>query len=258
MKKKPKVVKDTSGRWLLTYSDLMNLLLILFIILYSISNVNAEKMKTMATAMQHSFNGTASSSGTGQGNAGGAASSTASSSSSDSSSTSSSPGGYDYTQLYADIMALISQRGLQDKVVVQMTPKSVIISLNDTVLFDRGSAELGQNSLDLIATIGNMLKNVNFSQLVVEGFTDSDPIHTDLYKDNRDLSSERANNVARILQSRCGIAGEKISSLGYGEFRPVAPNDNDVNKAKNRRVVITILKQDTDADAAIAANKSQK
>ncbi|MDR3552798.1 MAG: OmpA family protein [Clostridia bacterium] len=256
---KQKAQKDNSERWLLTYSDLMNLLLILFIVLYSISQVDQKKMEQVAQAIRSGFNNDGKSLNVGEGKSSKAgsyngasskSSSTASSAVSVASSAASLAGQYD--KLYQSIMSLIVKNNLNDRVTVQLNKSGVIISLNNNVLFTPGSAELSTDSVSLIVSIGNVLKNIDYSQIIVEGYTDSDPIHTALYKDNRDLSSERANNVSRILQYNCGISPELISALGYGEYHPVAPNDTPENKAKNRRVVITILKPQLDADTYVS------
>lgn len=229
---------------MLTYSDLMNLLLILFIILYCMSKVDAQKAYRVSMAIKQGFHATQTES----------VAVTAVQKTSSASLSSGAKEEESYEKLYQNIMELVKQKKLQNKIVVQVTPRGVIITLSNTILFARSSADLSSESTNIIISLGTLLKNVDFSQLVVEGFTDSDPIHTSLYKDNRDLSSERANNVARILQYRCALAPEKMSSLGYGEYRPVAPNDTPANKEKNRRVVITILKPSITADAEISAD----
>ncbi|MDR3645020.1 MAG: flagellar motor protein MotB, partial [Clostridia bacterium] len=187
--------KDNSERWLLTYSDLMNLLLILFIVLYSISQVDQKKMEQVAQAIRSGFNNDGKSLNVGEGKSSKAgsyngasskSSSTASSAVSVASSAASLAGQYD--KLYQSIMSLIVKNNLNDRVTVQLNKSGVIISLNNNVLFTPGSAELSTDSVSLIVSIGNVLKNIDYSQIIVEGYTDSDPIHTALYKDNRDLS----------------------------------------------------------------------
>ena len=249
MSKKPKTVKDNTERYLITYSDLMNLLLILFIILFSMSQVNSKKAQMFAEALGKGFNGPYASANLNGTKAGGALSRAGSSSRV--SSAVSTAGEYD--KLYESILALVKQNGLQNKVIVQLNKNGVMISLNNNVLFPSGVAELNQQSTDLVVSLGNAIKNVDFAQIIIEGYTDTDPISNARFKDNLDLSTARANNVNRILAARCGIPNSKISSMGYGEFRPVANNDTAENKAKNRRVVITILKPQLSTDAVLSA-----
>lgn len=232
---------------MLTYSDLMNLLLILFIVLYCMSRVDANKAMQVAMAIKQGFHAVQTSSviSTAQTDAVSEAGSTGGEASSEPANS--------YEKLYNDIMKMIQERGLTGKISVSVSPRGVVITLNNAVLFESGSADINSSSTELIVSIGNMLRGVTYAQLVVQGFTDSDPIHTAQFKDNRDLSSERANNVARILQYQCGIAPDKISSLGYGEYQPIAPNNTPANKEKNRRVVISIVKDGNGEDAVISA-----
>lgn len=238
--------KDRSERWMLTYSDLMNLLLILFIVLYCMSRVDASRAMQVAMAIKQGFHSVQTSSVS-------AANAESTIVNNGASGGGSSSGLNSYEKLYQDIMRLIEQRGLTGEISVSVSARGVVITLNNAVLFASGSADLSQSSTNLIISLGNMLKNVSYSQLVVQGFTDSDPIHTAQFKDNRDLSSERANNVARILQYQCGIAPDKISSLGYGEYQPVAPNTTTANKEKNRRVVISVVRDGNATDAVLSA-----
>lgn len=237
MAKKAKVEKDRSERWLLTYSDLMNLLLILFIIFYAISKIDSAKATQVAESMRKAFNGTSTSS-----TASAAANASPYWNKKD-----------EYSKLYDDLLKLIQKNNLQSKVDIKTDDRGIVISLKDNVLFTPGSAEINGDSYNLIVNIGNLLEQVKYTQIIVEGHTDSDPIHSGKYKDNRDLSSDRANNVTRILQDVCKLTPGKMSSLGYGEYRPVAPNDTAANKAKNRRVVITLLRKSIDPYAVVGA-----
>jgi chemotaxis protein MotB len=242
MARKPKMEKDKSERWMLTYADLMNLLLVLFILLYSLGQTDKAKAQAVAVAVQQGFNQSSSQV---------AALQAYWSSSNNVKSTSSAND--QYTDFYAKLMKLIQDSGLQDKVVIKADDRGVVISLSDNVLFAPGSADLNPTATQLVVNIGNIIKQVTYSQIIVEGHTDSDPIHNAKYKDNLDLSTMRANNVNRIFSQSCGIDPKTMSSLGYGENRPLVPNDSTANKAKNRRVVITILRQVLDPNAVIAA-----
>lgn len=253
MARKPKPVKDNSERYLLTYSDLMNLLLILFIILFAMSQVDNKKAQLFAEALGKGFNGPYASVLTATGSKPGGVSSKASSSAGQAATAAVSIASQ-YDKLYQELLNLIKKNGLENKVVVQLNKNGVVISLNNNVLFPSGVAELSNNSVNLVVSLGNTIKNVDYSQIIIEGHTDTDPIHNSKFQDNRTLSTERANNVLRVMTARCGIPQKKICSMGYGEYRPVAPNDTEANKAKNRRVVITILKPEFSADAVISAS----
>ena len=247
MAKKPKEAeKDTSERWLLTYSDLMNLLLILFIILYCASNINAAKAAAISQSMQAGF-------GSSQGNSSGGSGTDGTGGG-----TGTGEGGEitNFDQYDAEILKLIKENNLQDKVSVEMSDAKVAISFTDNVLFEAGSAELNADAVTLIHRAGDMMTNLQYSFILVEGYTDSDPIHNDVYKDNMDLSTQRAANVWRELRN-CGLSPDNMASIGYGEYRPLVPNDCAADKAKNRRVVITIIRSDTTVDGYITNDTTE-
>lgn len=247
---KPKVEKDTSERWTVTYADLMNLLLILFIILYSMSKLDAKKSEEVQQSL-----------GTGFSNMVGAAAIAAAGESTAAGGTGLDSNTYwvtdEYGEFYNEISLLIQKSGLQDKIDVKVDDTGVIISFKDSALFISGSANLSDEACSMISDIGTMLGNLTYSFILVEGHTDSDPIiGGGRFQDNMDLSSARAGNVWRELV-KCGIPPEKMASIGYGEYRPIADNDTSENKAKNRRVVISILKMPFTASSDLVANDLQ-
>lgn len=250
-KKKIAPEKDASERWLLTYSDLMNLLLILFIILYCASKVDAKNAATVSQSMREGFgyveDGAASGTGTGTGSGTGTGTGTGTGSGASGDTTVRT-----YDDYNAELLKMIKENNLENKVTVEMSSAKVVISFMDNVLFDQGSADLSTMAAELIDKIGGMLTNLDYSFILVEGHTDSDPIHNYLYADNMDLSTMRAANVWRELQN-CGLSPTNMASIGYGEYRPIAPNDTAENKAKNRRVVITIIRSSVSVDKYISS-----
>lgn len=258
---KPKVEKDTSERWLLTYSDLMNLLLILFIILYTSSKLDAQKAQQVVQSINQGFSTIE----------GAAAASAAANSGSDpaaggvtkSSVVTTVTSGSDvywesdeYVKFYNEINQLLKQNNLLDKVDTTLDDTGVIISFKDSALFTPGNAVINNDAIDVIDKISALLTKLDYSFILVEGHTDSDPISTSQYVDNMALSSARAGNVWRELV-KCGMPPEEMASIGYGEYRPVAPNDTAANKSKNRRVVITILKKPFQATANLSSDGTQ-
>lgn len=263
MAKKKAPEKENHERWLVTYADLMNLLLILFIILFASSQLDKSKAEKVAQSVRAGFGysedgGTGATDGTGTGVYG---------STDEQSDVSPSPGEIQiskgnslywtqeaaaYKKFYDDVVKLIEENGLQTMVNVSLDDRGVVISFRDYALYSSGQADLSSKSLNLIDSIGSLLKTINFSFILVEGHTDTDPIHTSQYIDNMDLSTQRAANVWRELV-KCGLPAEKMASIGYGENRPIAPNNSLENKSKNRRVVVTILRSDiTSSDQIIS------
>ena len=236
--------KDRSERYLLTYADLMNLLLILFIVLFCTSTQDVVKANTVMQAIQEGFSGTTSKSSA-SGAGGNAATGTSSAAT-------------DYSDFYEKLIGLVNERGISGKVDITAAKNEVIITLKDNVLFKPGKADIDTDAANLLTNIGGLLKQISYGQLIIEGHTDSDPIHTAQFQDNVELSLIRAYNVSKIFKD-CGIDSKKILPVGYGEGYPVAKNDTAANKAKNRRVVITILRKGlTPADESISSEDLMK
>lgn len=265
MSKKPKtkIEKDTSERYLLTYADLMNLLLILFIILYASSRMDSAQFQQIAESLRVGFS-TISISQSGTHNKSGADNAQLEDGSSvfsnaqmiqDIYSAQTNESGMtdiQYEDFYEKLMQLLKDNNLTGNVTVTAREEGIAISFADNVLFAKSSAVLNDSSYAIIDKIGSLMIQLPFSYVLVEGHADSDKIHNQYYEDNMDLSSKRAANVWRRLVA-CGLPPDKMASVGYGEYRPIAPNDTIQNKAKNRRVVISILKKQVSEDANSSA-----
>jgi len=91
--------------------------------------------------------------------------------------------------------------------------------------------------------MGELLKELD-SDAVVQGHTDNLPINTMLFPTNWELSTKRATNVVLFLIDECTLKPQKLTATGNGEFKPVAPNDTEVNRQKNRRIDVVIQKKD--------------
>lgn len=268
MAKKKEPEKENHERWLVTYADLMNLLLILFIILFASSQLDKSKAEKVAESVRAGFGGYVQDGGSGaaDGTGTGLYGSTdepsdvspipGESQASNGNSLYWSQESAAYKKFYDDVVKLIEENGLQTMVDVSLDDRGVVISFRDYALYSSGQADLGIKSLYLIDSIGALLKTLNFSFILVEGHTDSDPIHTSRYIDNMDLSTQRAANVWRELV-KCGLPAVKMASIGYGENRPIAPNNTPENKSKNRRVVVTILRSDITSSEEIISGAAE-
>lgn len=264
--------KENGERWLLTYSDLITLLLAFFIILYSMSNLDKEKFKAVIESLGSVFGMAQGTAAPGSG-AGGEINfpefspqaslpaealvspfpSGVSPSTSPLASSTPDNGGignaFDTEEQMMDyvkqqVQGLLSKENLQSDVSVTIRQRGLVISINSRVLFASGSADLTPDSRDLIMKISGILTPLANNQICVEGHTDTDPIHTSQFPSNWFLSSARANTVLSMLLENTNLIPGNLSAVGYGEFRPVAPNDTEENKAKNRRVNIVILKDE--------------
>jgi len=258
MARKKKEEKENSERWLLTYSDLMNLLLILFIILYASSKLDAQKAQAVTQSINAGFSTIEGTAATKAAAAAAAASMQADGTlpSKIDTPTSGSDVYWEsdqYVEFFNEINKLLKDNNLQEKVDTTLDDTGVVISFKDNALFAQGSATINDDAISVIDKISNLLKNLNYSFILVEGHTDSDPISTPRFVDNMELSSTRAGNVWRELV-KSGLPPGGMASIGYGEYRPIAPNDTAANKSKNRRVVITILKKPFKATADLSTS----
>jgi chemotaxis protein MotB len=116
--------------------------------------------------------------------------------------------------------------------------RGVRIDINDSLLFNSGSAELAVSAANIINEVANILKD-NQRLIQVEGHTDNTPIHNALFFSNWELSAVRATTVVRMLTA-AGIKESRLSALGYGATLPITTSDTEFGRAKNRRVSIMI------------------
>lgn len=252
--------KENSERWLLTYSDLITLLLVFFIILYSISSVDKQKFESVISSLRQTFTGGSYSGGNGSGNGNGTGtgndiipSESSSPSSQPSSSPSATGGGYgngwvtendEMNKALIEIAKLIKEYNLENNLNVGIEKRGLVVSIKSHVLFDSGVAQINSDSMELMDRIGKLFEPLSNHQIRVEGHTDNVPINTSQYPSNWELSSARATNVLQYLIPHANLDPSKVSAVGYGEFRPKYPNDTAENRAKNRRVDIVIVKEE--------------
>jgi chemotaxis protein MotB len=239
-------------RWLLTYSDLITLLMIFFVIMYASSSVNAVKYKQLSQSLNAAFEGGSGKSVVGENSgvsslepttptpevtnvektiaekeaAAAAASKT-----------------LDENKMNAikkNVDSYLKKNGLSGSVSTKIDERGLAVSLNSTLLFNVGKANVIPASSKKLISIGKMLNSVN-NYIRIEGHTDSTPISNYEFSSNWQLSAIRATNVTELLISQSGINPQRISSVAYGENRPIATNATQVGKARNRTVDIIIL-----------------
>ncbi|HAX52485.1 OmpA/MotB family protein [Muricomes intestini] len=233
MRKRRADEEEKSGngeRWLLTYSDLITLLLALFIIMYGMSTENASKVQAVSTALSEAFNstgaGTGDSTGTGKGGGGGTSLENAD------------PLGTIYKQLNG----YIEQNDLEDNVDLVKSDHAISIRLKDKLLFLGDSTVLKPGSEDTLKKVCQVVDQVygNVQHLTITGNTadlgNHDPENE---ADSWQLSVDRAVTILDFLTAN-GLGPEKMSVEGNSHYNPVAGNDTEEGRAANRRVEITI------------------
>lgn len=224
---------NSSGAWLTTYSDLVTLLLAFFVLLFSISEIDAEKFRSIMSSFQG-----------GTGVFEGEKPIEPELDIPDTPETEFELDD-DLERLKEYLEEYLDTLGLGNMINVEIEERGIIIRFMDNVFFSSGSATIIGDSFEILESVAEILNKEEFinRQIKVEGHTDSDPIRRNLpFPTNWELSSARATNVLRYLVENADISGERISSSGYSYYRNIAPNDTNENKAKNRRVDVIILR----------------
>ncbi|MDB5071197.1 MAG: OmpA/MotB domain protein [Candidatus Eremiobacteraeota bacterium] len=214
-------------RWLLTYADMITLLLALFIILFAISNISAVKFNKLAHAISGGFDGTSAINNPPDGGLKSIQHGRAENA--------------NLLAVKAQLDKYIAQRRLQSKVQTRIDKQGLVITLlSDKTYYDSGSADLRPEYKQLLDVVAAQLRSVR-NDVRVEGSTDNVPIATYAYPTNWELSAARATGVTRYLVEHAKIVPTRISFAGYGEFHPKFANDSDAHRQQNRRVDIVIL-----------------
>ena len=148
---------------------------------------------------------------------------------------------------FRDTKQLLEQRlkqEIQDKEVsLEMADRGLIISFIADVLFDSGQAKIKREAISTLDKVVRILiENVPGNDIGIEGHTDNLPIKTHEFPSNWQLSATRAANVVHFLTTRTGVPENQISAAAYADQRPVAPNETEVGRQRNRRVDIVFLK----------------
>ena len=247
-------------RWLVTYADLMTLLVALFMVLFSISSVNKAKLESLQHSLQDAFSGKVLPGGQSIKESGGVMNVKTPSASPKESSLQPFVGSpkdtaisknkskqagnaeeREFQKLKAKLDAVASKQGLSGKINVAITKDGLRIRLlTDKLLFDSGSATPKPQSLPVLKDVAGLLKTTQPGHaLIVSGNTDNQPIHSGRYTDNLALSTDRANSIFRVF-AHDGIAPSNMTSAGRGAYVPVATNATDAGRSLNRRVEILV------------------
>ncbi len=241
--------EGNSERWLITYADMITLLMAFFIMMYAMSKVDQGRFSALATSVRTEFAGSGLPSGpdvalVNQGIA-------------------TSLGIVNGTRfgLRANIEKglnkSLASTGLRKHVeVLEVDGNLVIRLLDDEVLFASGSASLTQQNRELLSRIATILRVLPFA-VRIEGHTDNLPIHTRLFPSNWELSTRRATNVVLYLVRSQNLPPDQFSAAGYADTKPVAPNDTAANRRKNRRIDMVVFTREAQAPAVSVAGLMQ-
>ena len=212
-------------RWLLSYADFVTLLFALFVTMYAVSTVDADKLAPAASSMRSAFDGETT---------------------------------QPTTESVTDLGVIVAQppprldqvrhelaRVLADAIEAGRLEliedsRGLVVSLPERATFAPASTNMTPSALDLVARVARAVQPFN-RPLRIEGHTDNVPISTREFRSNWELSTARAATVIRFLIERVEFDPRRLSAAGYGEFHPRVANDSPESRARNRRVDIVIL-----------------
>ncbi len=266
MSRKQKKEEHAAGqeRWLVTYSDLITLLMIFFIVMYSMSQVDANKFKAVAQSLSVTFGGSTPAkmdiadspsgpsmidSGNAQQNSliTGAQAETPKKQQTNSTQTDAGQAGAKDVEtmtiegIKANLDQFAKENNIQTMLVSSIEERGLVVSIQDTLLFDSGSAEITPTARTILKKISTVL-SASPNYIKIEGHTDNLPINTARFPSNWELSVLRATNVLQILVKEAGVNADRLSATGYGEYRPIADNSTFEGRNANRRVDLVILR----------------
>ena len=272
---------ENEERWLLTYADMITLLMALFMVLFSISSVNISKYRTLQESLKAAFSGSVLPGGkailqagsqsekqkssqdtaipsivaiaptaTNQNTSGASGSSRAAQSMSSARTseqakaliTAAKIEQQQLQALKARLDAYLKAHGLSSQVQTVISRRGLVVRvLTDKVLFDSGQATLKAPGLPLLGEVANLLNVEQNHQIAVEGHTDDVPIASAQYPSNWELSTARATTVVRYFISH-GVSADRLTASGYADLHPIVSNATDHGRQLNRRVEIVLLR----------------
>lgn len=254
-RKKPSDHMDES--WLLPYSDLLTLLLALFIVLFSMSNIDAKKFAEFSSSFSSALSGGTGvmdnpspievenpktvgtkDAGTDARNKEEAAAAKKAVKEK-----------RELQNMQSQIDTYIEDQQLNQSLQTTLTDEGLRITILDRALFDSGSATVKPESIDLARELSDLLVSDTPRKITVAGFTDNVPIGSANFDSNWDLSAMRAINFMKIVLENPSLDPANFSAQGYGEYKPVASNDTPEGKAQNRRVEV-LVQPNVDLEAA--------
>ena len=252
-------------RWLLTYADMITLLMALFIVMFAISSVNTSKFELLQKSLKDAFSGNVLPGGEAVLQTGG------------------NPKGHETPKVEPPIPAIqpliqkefhkqqqkrqgsqgtedeqfkqvkrnldqyAAQHGLKKKLETEITRRGLVIRLlTDGVLFDSGEAKIKQSAMPVLGKIAGLLQVDADHPINVEGHTDNVPIRSSQYPTNWELSTARAASVVRLLIADNAPA-DRLGAVGYAQLHPIASNSSAAGRSRNRRVEIVLLRVNNNA-----------
>ncbi|MCX7708689.1 MAG: OmpA family protein [Clostridia bacterium] len=251
-KKKAHHEEHVDETWLIPYADMLTLLLALFIVMFAMGQTDKEKFEQMKEQFSVIFSG-------GSGILEGEGTSffpmektgTSETSESPGPTKSDTPGAQRSNTVIEDdkmkeikeiLENQIAKEGYTDKIKTVLNKEGLEISIQDTVLFESGDANVLNKIMPLLLVVSKVLQDTD-NNIKIVGHTDNVPISTGKFRSNWDLSAIRAINVMQFLVDRGGLRPERFTIQGNGEYLPKYDNATENGRAQNRRVEIFIVRK---------------
>ncbi|PID28772.1 MAG: flagellar motor protein [Candidatus Cloacimonadota bacterium] len=231
---------EGAPEWMVTYGDLVTLLMCFFVLLFSMSKVEEEKFQQIAESLRSAIgNDDVPEAGTREGLI--MKSDGENESKIDAVDELGAMIAKEMDEIQSEVEEFILKNKLGGQVKTEVDDRGFVITISDVVLFNPGRAVINESSEELLTKMKDIL--IEFPYRVrVEGHTDNTPIHTLRYPSNWELSSGRACEVVRYFIER-GIPPEQLSAEGFAHYRPVADNSSRDGRAHNRRVEIVYIRE---------------
>jgi chemotaxis protein MotB len=209
--------EDGEGNWIVSYADMMTLLCVFFVLMYSLSTPDPKKYEEVKKQTVQYFGGVYKE---------------------------------PFKELLQKIQAVIQEKGLDNLVKVEADETGVSATFQGTVFFDSGKTELLAQGADTLTKVAAVIKQeAPGLKIVVEGHTDDVPVSTGQFPSNWELSGSRASRVIRMFE-QMGFDRKLLTATGLSDTRPLLPNRDaqgvsiPANQAQNRRVILKILREE--------------
>ncbi|HHY26466.1 MAG TPA: flagellar motor protein MotB [Desulfitobacterium dehalogenans] len=248
--------------WLVPYSDILTLLLALFIILFAAGQIDQKKYERIMAGFNSAFTGGTS-----------VFESTSDLSidiTDDNMGKNDNPvtaetesilaaararEEHDMREMKEKIDQYINENNLSTQLETRITDEMLMISIRDYALFDSGSALVKTEAQKLAHIISDILRQYPNYNVEVAGHTDNLPINTSQFPTNWDLSAQRSLNFMKYLLKSNGLDQSRFRTIGYGEFQPIASNTTEEGRARNRRVEVNILRNFGQPSSALSGTQ---
>lgn len=231
--------KKGAPSWMVTYSDMVTLILVFFVLLFGISQIDNEKFNAVANSFRDRGifdfypspidfenprkNDSKDHGKNGFGDVG--------------------KEDDEFENLLNAINEFIEENELEEMIVANRIEQGVVLVLPERIFFDPGRADLLSPALPFLDKVAELLGNIS-NEVKIEGHTDNVPMNSFQFPSNWELSAARASRVVRYFIDEHGLDPDRFIATGYADTEPIAPNDTPENRQKNRRVEIIILRSD--------------